>query len=1122
MALKFWMGSGRSDKSTKMLEYIVNEACKNPNKEYLVIVPDQFNFAMQKQLVLLSGNKGILNIDVLSFMRLAHRICDEVGFEKSTVTTLDDLGKSLILQLLAEKQKDNLSVYGDKLDKPGYIAKIKSIISEFMQYGIKPDGVEKIINLAAESGKGTLKEKLTDVNVLYAEFLKYINDKYTTTEETLDVVASLVHNSDTVKKSVIIFDGFTGFTPVQMKFIDTLMDFCIDIHVSMLMDDKQKELFDMSQKTINRLEEMADSKRMVIDAPYVSTQEKADAKISVFEGRNPENELAMAVSRVHELVRSRGYRYKDIAMVTGDIEEYRNAAACVFERAGIPYFIDKTQPMLLNPFVEYIRALIEIYTDNYSYESVFRFLKSGLTDFAREDIDRLDNYCLAMGIKGRKKWHTRFIKPNQQTTEEAVYELEQIRQKVVELIDAFGEELSKDNKEYTARSKRTVKEYAVALYNRIVECGIERKLSNMSEEFDRMNMTSQAEEYRQIYVRIMNVMDELATLVPNETVNIKEFGNLMDAGFDGIRIGITPQSMDYVQIGDLTRSRIGDVKVLFVLGANDGIIPQSISKSGIINDSERQFIADNDAEIVLAPTSREDVYTQRLYLYMALKKPDDLLYVSYSKVSNSGKALIPSYFVRKLVAQSDEKSVIRDGSGQVYSEAEAYSKMIQLIGAIYDRQATEEDVSEVSILIRYFVNHSQYKARVLRLLEEIRQMSDCEGKDIIGKAVATAIYGKNLFGSVTRLETYANCAYQYFLRYGLKLNEREVFSFEAKDLGNIYHEVLSEYSMMMKESGQSWFTVDDGMIEDMMEKAVDKALLKDNAALSSTARTNYMKNRISRIMKRTAVVLSKQIKKGEFTPKYFEIGFEQLSSKDSIRIQLSDDEMMQLVGRIDRVDTCEKEEGVYVKIIDYKSSGKDMDLAAVYEGRQLQLIVYLNAAMENERKSGKNVIPAGVFYYHIDDPIIEDDKRLNDEQVEKEIMKSLKLSGLVNSDEEGRAIDLIDMHVEDESTVIKVTKTQKGIKSTKQVISGDDFEVLSRYVNLKMAEIGRSILGGNIGIESPDGINRINDVNCDYCQFKTVCQNGGYVVVANEEHSEESATANGNAEIIEKMKGKLS
>lgn len=1138
MSLKFWLGSIRSDKNRKLLLEIISKAKANPNKQYLIIVPEQFVFSTQRELVYLSDNHGILNIDVLSFMRFAHRISDEVGADGSVVTILDEMGKTLILQHLANENKDKLTIFGDNIDKLGYITKIKSLISELMQYGVKPDKVDEMIANAAGQGKGILESKLKDINSLYRAFLEYIKDKFTTTEETLDHVASIIPASKTVAGSEIVFEGFTGFTPVQIKLIGTLMEYADCIHVSLMMEesdadnaDKETELFHLTKQTMAVLGRLADDRRVVSCDDYKAWEDKSanesisKPELSIFVGQNPEEEIKMTADRIRKLIATGDYRYKDIAIVTGDLEGYRSVCEQIFGMMNIPYFVDRTQPLLLNPFVEYIRAIISIYAENYSYEAMFRFLKSGILSYDVSDINALENYCLALGIKGRKKWHTPFTRTTRYADLAEVDRVEKLRQEIVTGLDRFSANLlgyeydasSDNNQLINAATKSTVRNFAVALYKMIVADGIEDRLQKVASDYKRDGSFTLAEEYKQVYRRIMDILDELVALIPDEKVDIRSFGNLLNAGLDSLHIGVIPKSTDYIQIGDLTRSRVGDVKALFVVGANDGIIPHAAPAGGIINEADRQFLVNADENLVLAPGAREDAYTQRLYLYMAFNKPSKRLFLSYANVNKAGKSQMPSYIVKQYRKDNSDISVESAGTDvrqNLLGEKIAFSEFVSLLNRVVNEGADEADKELAKSLLKYFLSNDKYKAKTKELVTYllISRVSKMEGT--IGKAVASALYGKTIYGSVTNLETYANCAYQYFLRYGLGLKERELYSFEASDLGSLFHDSLLGFTSLMEAEGVDWLSISDEDMTRLMDKAVDDEISKEKLdALYSSARTYYMVNRVKRIMRRTANVLTGQLRKGSFVPKYFEVDFDKISSIDNLKIKLSDDEMMRLYGRVDRIDTCEREDGIYVKIIDYKSSNKKMDLAAVYEGRQLQLLVYLDAAISHEKSLGKKeVIPAGILYYHIDDPMVKAVGSESDDDIRSSILKKLKVCGLINSDNNGSIVELIDNELNYNPTVVNVRRLVKGgLAKSNELITGDDFDTLSKYVNMKIRQMGRKILDGDISIPVPDGDNRFTGPNCTYCEYSSVCVNREGILAGDDE-SDAAATEDGNSE----------
>lgn len=1113
MLLKFWLGGASSDKSRQLVKYILSEADEHPDRQYLYVVPEQYSLATQQELVACSKNKGILNIDVLSFTRLAHRISDEVGSYFADVTTLDDPGKSLLIGMLAAKSRKELNVFADSLDKPGYIDKIKSVISEFMQYGISVDKAFEMARSAQSAGHGLLAGKLSDIALIYKEFKDYTKDRYTTTEETLDVVSSLVPHSDTIKNSVIIFDGFTGFTPVQNKLIGVLMDHSLAVHVALLLEESEKciqtdekppliqehELFYLSKHTMSQLGKMADERHIPIDSACYAKLNNTSVRI--FAGQTPDEEIKMTFTRIMELIRTGKYRYKDIAILTGDMESYRHPIERELKRHGIPFFIDVTEPILLNPFIEYIRAFIKIISDNYSQASVFRFLKSGLTGFDNDEICTLENYCLAANIKGYKKWHERFGVKTGAAGEDELLVLNGIRERFVAKCDMFEDSLpglrdDDTSKHISASSTFTVRQFATALYEVIVSDGIEDKLKEASKGYEQAGNRKMQQICDSIYPRIMDILDELVELIPDEKTDIRGFGNLLDNGLDNIRIGILPMGMDYIQVGDLMRSRIGDVKALFIVGANDGVIPKVASGGGIINDNERRFLTGIDDKLVLAPGAKEDVYTQQLYIYMAVNKPKEKLFISFSRLSASGKSLLPSYIVRKIKSRQSDVPVetAADDKDRFADDLQAFDELTDLLYPALNGEIGTNMRGRVKELLEYFLGSDKYRPRLEKMIKS-HIASSGAGEDTIGAALAHAIYGKRIVTSITKLENYANCAYRYFLEHGCALKEREIFSFEAKDVGNIFHDSMKEYSQLMQQGGKDWTGISEGEQSELMDRAVDLVLERYRSEkLSSSARYAYMEHRIRRIMRKSAEIVTSQLKQGKFEPKYFEVDFDTLEAGETLKIQLSDDDMMRLRGRIDRIDTYESEDGIYVKIIDYKSSRHKMDLAAVYEGRQLQLLVYLNAATEGikAKNSGQGrdikVLTAGILYSLIDDPIISAEKELSDDDIHKLVMKDLSLKGLVNSDLS--VLELIDKDLANDPTVLPLSVTSKGtLKKSPQAVSEDDFGVLSRYVGKCIRRMGEGILSGNIAIPEPDGINRFSEPDCTYCPYKSICAN---------------------------------
>ncbi|MCR5686966.1 MAG: PD-(D/E)XK nuclease family protein [Lachnospiraceae bacterium] len=1164
MALKFWLGGAKSDKSRRLYNYILDEASRHPERQYLVVVPEQFGLATQRELVLGSKNHGILNIDVLSFTRLAHRISDEVGASGSDVTMLDDVGKSLIIGMLSARKKQELSVLAKNIDKLGYIDKIKSVISEFYQYGISPEKAGEMAAAAKAAGRGLLAEKLSDVSKIYSAFADYIKDRYTTVEETLGRVSRLIPDSETVKCSEVVFDGFTGFNPVQNKLIGVLMENAINVHIALTFEDciqeisadgqiREHELFYLSRNAMNQLGRIADEKKITILDPYKADKNEINStcnskdkivytnntsawklnniSVKLFAGRSPDEETGMVFSKMMALIREQGYHYRDIAILTGDVEGYRHYIERLLERHRIPFFIDTTEPILLNPFIEYIRAFIGIITENYSIPSVFRFMKSGLAGFTGDETDLLENYCLAAGIKGYKAWHSRFYAHTSVYGVDELAVLEPLRVRLVEKTDRFAAGLGEE--QINAGSRKSIRQFCEALYLQIVSDGIEDKLKTAAEEFEKSGNRALSAQYGKIYVRIMDVLDELCALIPDEETDIRGFSKLLDAGLDSIRIGIIPSGMDHVQVGDLTRTRLNDIKALFIVGANDGIIPRDTKRAGIINESEREFLTGTDG-IVLAPTAREEMFSQQLYIYMAVNRPSERLFVSYSRTSASGTALMPSYIVKKLIDAVPGLETERTPDiPEAYSDPEeAFEELTRFIYPAITNTLDAGRAARVVGMARYFIADATYRPRLMRILEREVINRGRDAGDSIGHALAHAIYGKKITASITRLEEYAKCAYRYFLEYAVRLKDREIFTFESKDIGNIFHDSMKTYSELMEKKGLSWMGITPDERTSLMDEAVGTVLeAYASGKLSSSARNAYMEKRIRQVMRKSADIVSSQIRLGKFTPKYFEVDFDTVEDDSALAIRLNDEDMMRLCGRIDRIDTYEAEDGVYIRVIDYKSSQHEMNLAAVYEGRQLQLLVYLDAAASIEKQAqklreyAKEVIPAGVLYYRFDDPLIDEKRELSPGDIQALAMKKLSMRGLVRG--EVPILELMDENIRQDPTVLSVTMTSSGARKSKQTVFDGDFEILSEYVNKCIREIGSDILGGNIAVPEPDNRTRFTGPDCGFCPYGTICAGRGAVKELSGDGDEEEAEVNApdsrmdNEKWIEKMKERM-
>ena len=1112
MSLRFYFGPSGSGKSHRIYEEIMQRAVQEPGRNFLIIVPDQFTMQTQKDLVMRSDRGGILNIDVLSFGRLSHRILEEVGTKEMPV--LDDTGKSLVLQKIAADLKEQLPAMGSLLHKQGYIHEVKSAISEFMQYGISTQDMDKLI--ASAEKRGALAMKLRDLKTLYRGFQDYIRDHFITTEETLDVLRRSLVKSKILPDSVVVFDGFTGFTPIQNRLIQELMRVCEETIVTVTigeeedpyqMDGEQK-LFHLSKKTVADLVKLAAEAEVTrgedvfvkggpnrfTEAPALCYLEQnlfryqyepyteKQCEIRMFEALSPREEVHQTALYIRKLIREEGLTYRDIAVVIGDLEGYASYVETEFGQLEIPCFLDRTRGIVLNPMIEYIKSALQLYIRDFSYDTVFHFLRSGMADISREEIDELENYVIRTGARGYRTYSRLFTRRTEEMQQGSGQEDTERAEETMERLNRIRQQFADTVEILHMAPRAKAGEYVDHLYDFLEQNQVQQKLLNYQQQFEQEGDLAKAREYAQIYRLVMDLLDQIYGLLGEEEISLQEFADILDAGFGEITVGTIPQNVDRIVVGDMERTRLKQVKVLFFLGVNDGNIPKNASKGGIISDMDREFLIESGTE--MAPSPRQQMYIQRLYLYLNMTKPSERLYLSYAKVNSDGKGIRPSYLidtVRKLFPQlAVEYPQNRSRLEQIEGRQEGARYLAEELREYADGTLREEERQDFYLMYRAYESDPVGRDRLTQAAFRRYKESG------LSKIVARALYGRQLENSVSRLETYAACACRHFLQYGLSLQEREEFGFEVSDMGNVYHAVLENFAGKLAESGRTWWDFEENFATQAIKEAVEGyAATYGETVLYSSARNEYAITRMSRILTRTVLTLQQHLKQGSFQPDDYELSFRFAEDLDSIHVDLSEEEKMHLQGRIDRIDVSEDAEHVYVKVIDYKSGNKKFDLAALYYGLQLQLVVYMNAAMELESRKhpDKEIVPAALLYYHIDDPTIETPVELTQEQINEEILTKLRMNGVVNSDP--AVVERLDRFLQDKSKVIPVEKKKDGSFSARSgILSREELQVVSAYVDTKIRQIGREILDGKIAANPYE---KGNEEACTYCAYKKVC-----------------------------------
>lgn len=1079
MPLKFVFGPSGSGKSSYLYQHVIQESMKYPERNYIVLVPEQFTMQTQKDLVMMHERKGIMNIDVLSFARLAYRVFEETG--GGGLPVLDDEGKNLILRKIAGDYESELKMLGGHMKKQGYISEVKSVISEFTQYDIGEDEIERVMESAGESSR--LYYKLADIRLLYRGFTDYLREKYITKEELLDVLSREVEKSERLKNSTVVLDGFTGFTPVQDRLLGELMRHCREVIVTVTMDRRENpyvyehpyQLFALSKQMVTSLLQIAKQNKIPVEEPVelydhvpwrfkeqealaflekhlfrygAGAYEKEQEQVKLHLAKNPREEAYAVAEQVRRMMREDGYRLRDIGVIVSDMDVYADHLKQAFIKYDIPFFMDHKRSILLNSFVEYIRSVLHMAEQSFSYESVFRFLRTNLAGFTYEEIDELENYVIGLGIKGYKHWQEKWTRKLRGMAQEDLDKMNHYRRQLVEKVDGLI---------YVLRQRRkTVADITRAIYEFMVQENLQVRLAEQEELFKAKGELALAREYAQIYRIVIELFDKFVELLGDEQVSLSEYCKLLDAGLEEARVGVIPPEVDQVVIGDMQRTRLKDIKALLFAGANDVYLPGALLRTGLLSELDREKFARE--KLTLSAGGKEKAYVQKFYLYLNLTKPSEKLDIYYSKVSADGKSVRPSYLIQELqklfpkLKVRDEERYLKE---QELTENIGFDRMIREF--VQKRHETDGAWCE---LYNWYKKNPKWQEKVERFLEAGYYRKPL---DALTEEAAKRLYGEEFETSITRMERFAVCAFSHFLTYGLGLREREEYDFQAADLGNVCHRALERFSYKVEREAGDWLKLTEEKRNQYVEESVEEAIADyGNSILYSSSRNAYLIVRMKRMLEKTVWALTKQLAAGDFKPSAYELRFAN--------------------GKIDRVDTCEDGDCVYVKVIDYKTGSKSFDVTALYHGLQLQLMVYMDAALQLEQKKHpeKEILPAGVFYYRIQDPLID---RPKEGEEQESILKELKPDGMISLEKE--VLEHLDHCMVGESSVIPVKYNKNGsLSKSSKAASAQDFYLMMKYAVNKVEEIRQKILSGDVKVNP---YRRGTETSCDYCSYRQIC-----------------------------------
>ena len=1001
----------------------------------------------------------------------------------------------LIYSILSNK-KNNLKFLGKSENN---IDMIMTQLTELKKHGVSLDNLETL----KENIEDTyLESKLNDIYTVYSQFQEKIKNNYIDENDSLTILKEQLDSTNMFDNTEIYIDEFVGFTKQEYDIIEKLLEKAYKVTISITSDelyktkDASNDIFYTNKETISKILKIAKDNNIKIEEsvkqeeiyrfknkelnhieanlynfPYKKFNENV-TNLKLFLANNQYSEVENIARTIVKLVRDEGYRYRDIAIITKNIDTYSNLCKAIFNEYKIPVYIDEKRDLSQNILVKYLISILDVFSKNWTYDSVINYIKSGFTNISQEDIYLLENYALEWNVRGslwyKQDWNFRDA---DEKGEEQIAHLNELRRNIVDPLVKLKNNLS---------GKKSAKQISENLYKFFIENKIDEILAEKINKLNEAQEVSISAEYETSWKIIMQVLDEIVLVFGDENITFETYMQILKTGLGESKLGTIPMAQDEVTVGDVDRSRSHKIKIVFIIGLNDGMFPGTTKAEGFLNDADRQKILEKGIELAKGTVDR--IYEDNFNIYKAFTTAEEKMYLSYSSSDMEGKSLRQSILIsriKKIFAKLQEESDIIQRKSEICTKQNTFEEL--LINLRDFRDGKEIDPIWFKIY-NIFDNDTEWKPK---LESAIKALSYTNVPEKITKENVEKMYGDVLKTSVSRLEQYSSCPFSYYLKYGLKLNEKETFNLEAVDTGTFMHDVIDSFFARLDEQEINIKQITDEEIEEIVTDIIqDKLNLNKNYIYTVSAKYKILAGRLKKVVTTSMKYIVQSIKQSEFEVFGHEMEFGGKGQYKPITVKTDDGKRVEIIGKIDRVDILKNPDGTYVRIIDYKSSIKNIDLNQVVSGLQLQLLTYLNETCKVE-----DFLPAGVLYFNLSNPSISSEKNMTDEEIENKIKQEFKMKGLILADV--NIIRKMDTKIDETGTS---TIIPAGIKKDGEInnlktsaISKEQFNYLQKYMNKLIKQISESILAGNIEVK-PYYNTKLKTTPCTYCKYRSICR----------------------------------
>lgn len=1034
-------GSGKS-------EYIYNKIKEDIDicEKTYIITPEQFSFTAEQKLLEKMENGATTKVEVISFERMAYRVIKELFGEKKQ--NLLKSGKSMIISELLDENQKKFNFLGKNPENTDLIL---TQITEFKKHNISVEILKKQIENVTDN---LLKLKLQDMLLIYENYEEKIGLDYIDENDILTLLAENLVKSKLFDGAIFYIDEFAGFTKQEYKVIEAITKIAKKLFITVCTDDltilkkPESDIFYDNKQTIQTLKTIEDIEQEIyLSVPYrfkskelihmeknifslpYSSYENAVNDIELTMCKNLYEEAEYIARNIAMLIRS-GYRYRDIGIITKNLDSYSSLIKAIFKKYEIPIFIDEKKDITGNSFIKYVLAVLEIFSKNWSYEAVFNYLKAGIVKI--DNLYELENYALKWNIRG-KKWYEE--KWNFGENNAFIAEQEKIVTPLLELKKSLS-------------GIKTAEKISQNLYEFIIKNTIDADID------------------AEIYNMVIDVLDEIAYLFKDKKMSFDTYAKLLKTGIGAKEIGQIPQTQDKVTVGDVNRSKTHKLRAIFIIGLNDGQFPATMSSEGFFSDRDREILKEKGAS--LAKGTIEKMYEENFNIYKAFSAAEEKIYISYPMSDIDDKPLRKSTMISKI-----KKIFPKLKEETCKAQEEILTKEVTFDSLLAKINDISENWYEV---YEWYKKDDKWSLKLEKALEGLDYTNVPEN---ISKENLQRLYGNTLHTTVSRLEQYKACSFSYYLKYGLKLSDKEKMDIKPVDTGSFMHEVIDAFFKNVENIKD----IQEEDIKKNVDKIVEEKMnLPKNYIFNATAKYRILVQRLKKVIFMSLKYIVQSLKDSEFNVLETELEFGD-NKYPPIEMNLDNGKRVSITGKIDRVDIAKTNDGKYIRIIDYKSSAKDIELNKVVSGLQLQLLTYVDAIT-----SSKEVMPAGALYFTLLEPKLLGEKELSKEEIEEIIKKNYKMNGLVLADV--NVIKMMDKNLENgKSDIIPVSLNNSGeinYKSSKTV-TREEFEALQKYTVKLIKDISKEILNGKMELK-PYYITSEKKTPCSYCEYKSICR----------------------------------